>query len=207
VQNDLGTALLFFGIFLVMIYMATSKPIYVIAGFASFAIASYGAYVAFDRIGDRVQNWLNPWQDPLIVGYQPIQSDYSLTAGGLLGTGLAQGQPWRIPEVHTDFVFSAVGEELGLLGTVAVLALFLVLVMRGFGIAMASRSGFARLLAGGLTATLALQTVIIIGGVLRVIPLTGITLPFISYGGSSLLTNFLIVGLLLAISDQNRISP
>jgi cell division protein FtsW (lipid II flippase) len=204
VQNDLGTALLFFGIFLVMIYMATAKPLYVVIGLASFAIASYGAYVAFDRIGDRVQNWLDPWQDPIFVGYQPIQSDYSLTAGGVIGTGLAQGQPWRIPEVHTDFVFSAIGEELGLLGSVAVLALFMVLVMRAFGIAISSRSGFSRLLAGGLAATLALQTVIIIGGVLRVIPLTGITLPFISYGGSSLLTNFLIIGLLLAISDQNR---
>jgi cell division protein FtsW (lipid II flippase) len=204
VQNDLGTALLFFGIFLVMIYMATARPLYVVIGLASFALASSGAYVAFDRIGDRVQNWLDPWKDPIFVGYQPIQSDYSLTAGGVIGTGLAQGQPWRIPEVHTDFVFSAIGEELGLLGSVAVLALFMVLVMRAFGIAVSSRSGFSRLLAGGLAATLALQTVIILGGVLRVIPLTGITLPFISYGGSSLLTNFLIIGLLLAISDQNR---
>jgi cell division protein FtsW (lipid II flippase) len=204
VQNDLGTALLFFGIFLVMIYMATARPLYVVVGLLSFAVASYGAYVAFDRIGDRVQNWLDPWHDPLVVGYQPIQSDYSLTAGGIIGEGLAQGQPWRIPEVHTDFVFSAIGEELGLLGSLAVLALYLILVMRGFGIAMACRSGFSRLLAGGLASIIALQTVIIIGGVLRVIPLTGITLPFISYGGSSLLTNFVVIGLLLAISDQNR---
>jgi cell division protein FtsW (lipid II flippase) len=201
VLNDLGTALLFFGIFLVMLYAASGRPVYVLTGLLTFAAACWLAYLMFDRIGVRVQNWLDPWRDPLTTGYQQVQSDYALATGGIFGTGLGQGQPWRIPAVHTDYVFSAIGEELGLLGTTAVLVLYVVLVMRGFAIALRSQHAFHRLLATGLAATIGLQALIIIGGVVRVIPLTGITLPFISYGGSSLLTNCLIVGLLLRISS------
>jgi cell division protein FtsW (lipid II flippase) len=204
ILNDLGSALLFFGIFLIMLYAASGRPIYVLSGFITFAIASWLAYVLFDRIGIRVQNWLDPWRDPLGSGYQQVQSDYALASGGLLGAGLGQGQPWRIPAVHTDYVFSAIGEELGLLGAVAVLALYLVLVMRGFAVALRSPDAFNRLFATGLAATIGLQALIIVGGVVRVIPLTGITLPFVSYGGSSLLTNCLIIGLLLRISGQQR---
>lgn len=204
VLNDLGTALLFFGIFLVMLYVASGRPVYVVTGLLAFAAGSWLAYTLFDRIGIRVQNWLDPWQDPLRAGYQQIQSDYALASGGVLGSGLGQGQPWRIPEVQTDFAFSAIGEELGLVGTTAVLALFFVLVMRGFTIALRTPDGFARLLAVGLSATIGLQALIIAGGVVRLIPLTGITLPFVSYGGSSLLTNFLIVGMLLNISGSRR---
>lgn len=200
VLNDLGSALLFFGIFLVMLYAASGRPIYVLTGLLTFAGACWLAYVLFDRIGIRVQNWLDPWHDPLATGYQQVQSDYALASGGVLGTGLGQGQPWRIPAVHTDYVFSAIGEELGLVGTTAVLVLYLVLVMRGFGIALRAPDPFGRLLATGLAATIGLQALIIIGGVVRLIPLTGITLPFVSYGGSSLLTNCLIVGLLLRVS-------
>jgi cell division protein FtsW len=160
------------------------------------------AYQLFDRIGLRVQNWLDPWQDPLFHGYQPIQSDYAIASGGIIGTGLGQGSPWLIPYVQTDFIFSAIAEELGLLGGMAVLALYFLLVMRGFMIGLLARDSFSRLLAIGLSTILGLQTIIILGGVLRLIPLTGITLPFISYGGSSLLTNFLLVGLLLAVSAQ-----
>jgi cell division protein FtsW (lipid II flippase) len=204
VLNDLGSALLFFGIFLVMLYAASGRPIYVLTGLLTFAVACWLAYILFDRIGIRVQNWLDPWRDPLDTGYQQVQSDYALASGGILGTGIGQGQPWRIPAVHTDYVFSAIGEELGLLGTAAVLILYLVLVMRGFAVAIRSSNAFNRLLATGLAATIGLQALIIVGGVVRLIPLTGITLPFVSYGGSSLLTNCLIVGLLLRISGLRR---
>ena len=154
-----------------------------------------------DRL--RVQNWLDPWQDPLGGGYQQVQSDYAVASGGLLGDGLGRGQPWHIPEVQTDFIFSAIAEETGAIGTLALLALFVVVMVRGFTIALQSPDGYLRLVAIGLSATLGLQTVIILGGVVRLIPLTGITLPFISYGGSSLLTNFLIVGMLLSISASS----
>ncbi len=204
VLNDLGSALLFFGIFLVLLYAASGRPVYVLTGLLSFGAACWLAYLLFDRIGIRVQNWLDPWRDPLDTGYQQVQSDYALASGGILGTGLGMGQPWRIPAVHTDYVFSAIGEELGLLGTVAVLVLYLVLVMRGLAVALRSTNAFNRLLATGLAATIGLQALIILGGVVRLIPLTGITLPFVSYGGSSLLTNCLIVGLLLRISGLRR---
>jgi cell division protein FtsW (lipid II flippase) len=207
VQNDLGSALLLFGIFLGMLYMATGRVLYVVVGLVTFALACWAAYLAFSRIGIRVQNWLDPWRDPLDSGYQQVQSDYALASGGFFGTGLGLGQPWYIPEVQTDFVFSAIGEELGLLGTLGILALYFLLTMRGYAIALSAPDGFQRLLAGGLTTAVGLQTLIIIGGVVRLIPLTGITLPFVSYGGSSLLTNFLIVGLLLSISDSRRNRP
>jgi cell division protein FtsW (lipid II flippase) len=200
-QNDLGTALLFFGIFLAMLYMASGRISYVVGGLATFAIGFYLAYISFGRVQLRVANWLDPWRDPLDAGYQQVQSDYALASGQLFGSGLAQGQPGYIPEVHSDFVFSAIGEELGLLGTLAVLLLFLLLVFRGYYIALRARDAFGRYLAAGLTTTLAVQTLLIIGGTVRLIPLTGITLPFISAGGSSLLTNFIIIGLLLRISD------
>lgn len=200
VLNDLGSALLFFCVFLVMLFAASGRAVYVLSGLASFAAASWIAYALFDRIEVRVQNWLDPWRDPLASGYQQVQSDYALATGGVFGVGLGQGQPWRIPEVHTDYVFSAIGEELGLLGTLAVLALYLVLVLRSLAIALRAPAGFERFLATGLAATIGLQALIIIGGVVRLIPLTGITLPFISYGGSSLLTNCLVVGLLLNVS-------
>lgn len=124
VQNDLGSALLLFGIFLGMLYMATGRVLYVVIGLLTFALACWVAYLAFSRIGIRVQNWLDPWRDPLDSGYQQVQSDYALSSGGLFGTGLGLGQPWYIPEVQTDFVFSAIGEELGLLGTLGVLGLY-----------------------------------------------------------------------------------
>jgi cell division protein FtsW (lipid II flippase) len=200
-QNDLGTALLFFGVFLSMLYLASGRLLYVIVGLATFAGAVYVAYNMFDRIGVRVQGWLNPWADPLDTGFQPVQSDYALASGKLFGTGLAQGNPTFITQVHSDYIFSAIGEELGLMGTLVVLLLYLLLVFRGFYIALNARDSFGRFLAAGLTTILALQALIIIGGTIRLIPLTGITLPFISAGGSSLLTNFIIIGLLMRISD------
>ncbi|HEX5163947.1 MAG TPA: FtsW/RodA/SpoVE family cell cycle protein [Thermomicrobiales bacterium] len=200
-QNDLGTALLFFGVFLSMLYLASGRLLYVVTGLVTFAIAVYIAYNMFDRIGVRVAGWLNPWADPLDTGFQPVQSEYAMATGKLFGTGLAQGHPTFITQVHSDYIFAAIGEELGLMGTLVVLLLFLLLVFRGFYIALNARDTFGRLLAAGLTTILALQALIIVGGTIRLIPLTGITLPFISAGGSSLLTNFIIVGLLMRISD------
>lgn len=199
-QNDLGTALLFFGVFLAMLYLASGKLSYVVLGLATFAAGVFLAYRLFDRVTIRVANWLDPWADPLDAGYQQVQSEYAFAAGKLFGTGLAQGSPTFIPAVHSDYVFAAIGEELGLLGTLAVLLLFLLLIARGFHIALHARDAFGRFLAAGLTTTLAIQTLLIVGGTVRLIPLTGITLPFISAGGSSLLTNFIAIGLLLRIS-------
>ena len=201
VGNDLGSSLLLFSIFLTMIYLATNQPSYVILGLISFAVAAVVLYQFFARIEIRVQNWLNPWADPLGIGYQQIQSDYAIASGGIFGVGFAQGEPWRIPAVNTDYVFSAIGEELGLLGTLATLLLLLLIAGRGAVIALRAPDGFSRLLAGGLAATIAIQTLIILGGVTRLIPLTGITLPFVSYGGSGLLMNFVIAGILLAVSS------
>lgn len=204
ILNDLGSALMFFAVFLTMLYLASGRPIYVAIGVLTFAIACFGAWRAFSRVEIRVQNWLDPWQDPFVAGYQPIQSDFALASGGILGTGFAQGSPWYIPAVETDYIFSAIGEELGLLGTLALLMMYFLLTVRGFTVAMRVQDGFAQLLAAGLTSIIAFQTIIIVGGVIRIIPLTGITLPFISYGGSSLLSNFAVVGLLLHISSLPR---
>lgn len=203
IQNNLGTALLFFGVFLVMLYVATGRMWYVVAGLGSFAVAVYGAFQQFGRVADRVQNWLNPWADPEVLGYQQIHSDYAMASGGLFGAGLGHGFPGFVPVVETDYVFAVIGEELGLLGTIAVLCLYFLLIGRGYVIAMRAENGFARFLAVGLTSTIAIQTLIILGGVVRLIPLTGVTLPFISAGGSSLLSNFIIIGLLLRVSDPD----
>ncbi len=202
VLNDLGSGLLFFSIFLVMLYAATGRGWYVLVGLAAFAVACVVLYQLFGRIAIRVQNWLDPFVDPYDSGYQQIQSDYALSSGGLFGTGLGLGQPYLVSQVHTDYVFAAFGEELGLLGTLAIIALFLLLVLRAFIIALSVDDAFDRLMAIGIGATIGVQTLIILGGVVRLIPLTGITLPFISYGGSSLLTNFILVGLLLNISNR-----
>ncbi len=199
--NDLGSALLFFAVFMTMLYVASGRPLYIGIGTVIFAAACFAAWRAFDRVGIRVQNWLDPWHDPYLTGYQPVQSDYAMASGGILGTGFAQGTPWRIPAVETDYIFSAIGEELGLLGTLAVLTLVVILTIRGFLVAMRAEDGFVQMLAVGLTSIIAVQTIIIVGGVIRIIPLTGVTLPFVSYGGSSLVSNLALIGLLLYLSS------
>ena len=202
--NDLGPALLFFGIFVVMLYLATGNRIYVAVAGLSFMAACWFAWTFFSRIEVRVNNWLDPFWDPYGVGYQPVQSDYALAAGGLFGTGLGQGHPTFISQVQTDYIFSAFGEELGLLGALAILALYFSWVLRSFIIGMRAQEGFVQLCVAGLAASLGIQTLIIIGGGTRLIPLTGITLPFISYGGSSLVTNFGVVGLILFLSSRPK---
>ncbi len=207
-QKDLGSALLFFGIFLSMLYVASGRPLYVVGGLVLFFAAAYtlNTYFAsqFTHIQKRVSIWLNPWPVGQNEGYQIVQSLYALASGGVLGSGIGFGAPGNIPAVHTDMVISAIGEELGLSGTIAVIALFVLLVYRGYHIALNTRTGYEQLLAVGLTTILGLQAIIIIGGAIKMIPLTGITLPFISYGGSSLITNFVIVGLLLRISASRN---
>jgi cell division protein FtsW (lipid II flippase) len=208
--NDFGTALLFFGVFLAMIYLATGRAAYAAFGGALFLAGSAIVYALVPRIADRVDAWIHPFDDPAGRGYQLVQSLYALGDGGVVGPGLGRGflvdaqGHYVIPALPTDFIFSGVAAELGYLGGVAVILCFLLLVWRGFAIAASAVDGFSKLLAGGLTATLALQAFLIIGGVTRLVPLTGVTLPFMSYGGSSVVTNFGLVALLLVVSQRSR---
>jgi cell division protein FtsW (lipid II flippase) len=207
--KDLGSSLLFFSVFLVMIYIATARGVYLAAGASLFALGAYLGYEKFGHVQERVQVWLDVF-DPKHVqneGFQLAQSLFALSAGGLFGTGLGQGRPDLIPAAHTDFIFSVLGEELGLLGAAAILLCFLLLVGRGLKIALAQRDPFAQLLAAGLTVVFGIQTFIILAGVTRLLPLTGITLPFMSYGGSSLLSNFILVAILARISHQGASAP
>lgn len=198
-QNDLGSALLLFAAALVMLYAATGRPSFVAMGVAAFTLASWLAAQVVGRLGIRAQNWLDPWRDPLASGYQQVQSEYALAAGGVFGVGLGRGTPQAIPDVQTDFVLAAIGEEQGVLAVLAVLILHLLLVWRTGAVALRSPDGFGRLLAVGLGAALAVQTLLIAGGVLRLLPLTGLTVPFVSYGGSSMVASFVGVGLVLAV--------
>ncbi len=200
--NDLGSSLLFFALFITVLYVATGRGAYLAIGFGMFAGGAFLAYQQFDRVGDRVAVWLNPWADPEKTGYQIVQSEFALGAGGVAGSGLGLGNPDKIPYAATDFIFSAIGEELGLVGATAVLVCFLLFIGVGLRIALRAANPFEKLLATGLTAIVGLQTFIIIGGVLRVVPLTGITLPFVSYGGSSLVTNYILLALLLRLSHD-----
>ncbi len=199
-QNDLGTALLLFGITVAMLYAATGRASYVVIGLAGFALLARLAQMVVSRLDVRVQNWADPWRDPLASGYQQVQSEYALAAGGALGVGPGRGAPYLIPDVHTDFILAAIGEELGVVGVAAVLLVMVLLIARGMMIALRAPDGFERLLAVGLVSAIALQTLIIAAGVLRLVPLTGLTLPFVSYGGSAMVTNLAVIGVLLAVS-------
>lgn len=206
-QRDLGAALMLFSVFLAMLYVATGSGWYVIGGLAAFGAGSYLLYNIVAIVKTRVTIWLDPWATAQGTGYQIVQAIYALASGGIFGTGLGRGVPTVVPASHTDFIFTAIGEEFGLAGTIGVLIAYILLVFRGFHIALRVPGrfrGFEQLMAVGLTTILAIQTFIIVGGNLRLIPLTGITLPFISYGGSSVLMNFLIIGLLLRISSGDK---
>jgi cell division protein FtsW (lipid II flippase) len=199
-QKDLGMALLLFGLFLSMFYVSTGRvDLVAVAGVFS-AFGSWLCYHLFGHVRVRVGAWLDPFADAHGQGYQMSQALYSLAAGGLDGAGLARGRPFLVPEAYTDFVFVAVAEEWGMLGAVAVLVGFMFLITRAFRIALRAGDEFGTLLASGLAILVAWQTLIIVGGTLKLAPMTGITLPFMSYGGSSMLANFLILGLLWRIS-------
>lgn len=206
-EKDLGSSLLFFGVFASMLYMATGRSAYLLGALVLFAIGATFAAHAFTHVQVRVDTWINPWSDAKGTGYQVIQSWFAFGTGGLAGTGLGLGNPDKIPAAATDFVFSAIGEELGLIGTVGVLLCFLLLVGTGYRIAVQSQRPFPKLFSAGLTTILGFQTFLIVGGVTRLIPLTGITLPWVSYGGSSLVANFVILALLLRVSDETVSEP
>ena len=206
--RDLGGALLYFAIFLVMLYTATARWSFVAVGFALFLAGAFALYQVIPHVQTRVQSWLDPWGDPQGDTYQLVQSLYAISSGGVFGSGLGsgvlltpEGSPY-IPFLETDFIFSAIAQELGLAGAAGVILLYLLFAYRGFRIAMLADDGFSKLLAAGLTAAVAIQAFIIIGGVIGLIPLTGITLPFVSYGGSSIVANFIVLALLLMVSDR-----
>jgi cell division protein FtsW (lipid II flippase) len=207
VQRDLGAALLFYAVFLALLFMATGRLTDVVLGLLLFVLGFAALAALFPHVQERIAIWLDPWADPLGSGYQLVQALHAFARGGLLGTGLGAGLPeiagrLPIPAVHTDFPLAALGEEIGMVGVIAVLAAYLVVVGRGLHIAASSRDDFRALLAAGLALVVGVQAAIIAGGNLKLIPLTGITLPFVSYGGSSLLANALAVGILLALSDR-----
>ena len=201
-ERDLGSSLLFFALFIALLWVATGRIAYLMVGGAMFGAGAYTAWSLFTHVKSRVTIWLNPWPVATEAGFQVVQAMFAFAAGGFAGTNLAQGSPERIPAVSTDFTFAAIAEELGLLGSVAILVAFMLMVGTGFRIAMRAEPPFEKLMAAGLTTILGIQTFIIVGGVTRLIPLTGITLPFISYGGSSLLSNYVLLALLLRISDD-----
>lgn len=202
-EKDLGSSLLFFALFMLMVWVATERTAYVAVGGVLFAAGSVMAYEAFGHVHDRVQDWLNPWERATTSGFQVIQSWFAMAWGGIAGTGLGLGNPENIPVAETDFIFAAIAEELGLLGSAAIIFSFLLLVGCGLRIAVRADPPFEKLLATGITILFGVQSFIIMGGVTRLLPLTGVTLPFVSYGGSSLVANYILLALLCRISDDN----
>jgi len=222
VTNDLGSALLYYGIFVAMLYVATARIAFVAAAVGLFLVGAFAVSQGTPHVRERIQNWLSPWTTHKVFcplngqmtyrqdcqSYQQVQSLYSIGHGGFGGTGLGHGiftgttGQQVIPDLNTDFIYSALAQELGLIGVAALLLLYMAFVLRGFRIAMAASDGFSKLLAAGLSFSFAFQTFVIVGGITLVIPLTGITLPFVSYGGSSILANFLLVAGLLLISNR-----
>jgi cell division protein FtsW (lipid II flippase) len=210
-QRDLGTALLYFGLFLVMLYVATGRLSWVVLGLALFIGGALVASQTLDYVNGRFTNWLDAF-NPRVYGadggsYQLVQGIFGLAKGGLVGTGLGQGRPDITPVPQSDYIIASLGEELGLAGLFAILALYLLFVARGFRIGFAGQDDFGKLLGVGLSFVVALQCFIVIGGVTRVIPLTGLTTPFLAAGGSSLVANWIIAALLLRLSDTVRNQP
>ncbi|MEY4349338.1 MAG: hypothetical protein RL719_635 [Actinomycetota bacterium] len=207
-QRDLGTSLLYFGLFLVMIYVATGRAIYVVTGLSMFVAGALVASRVMTYVGDRFDAWLNPFDadryDAIGGSYQLVQGLFGLAHGGIFGTGLGGGLPQLVPLAESDFIITALGEELGMVGLFAILACYLLLVSRGMRIAFTHQDDFSKLLAVGFSFVIALQCFIVIGGVTRVVPLTGLTTPMLAAGGSSLIANWIIIGLLLRISDSGN---
>ncbi len=201
-ERDLGSALLFFSFFVIMLYVSTGRVSYVIISFVLLLAGGVLCYMLFYHVQTRVHIWLDPFEDPSNSGLQIVQSLYSLADGGFVGTGIGKGLPRLIPVVESDFIFSAIGEEMGLAGGAGVLILFMLFAVRGLATAARAKSDVSAFTAVGLTAAIAVQAFIIVGGVTKFLPLTGVTLPFMSQGGSSLLASFIIVGLLLRAGDE-----
>ncbi len=208
-QRDLGTGVLIFGMFVAMLYVATGKTGWVLIGIVLAAGGAYAASRFLPYVGARFQNWLDPFNPDTIdnSSFQMVNGLFGLAQGGLIGTGLGQGRPYLTPLSYSDYIFPSLGEELGLIGLFAILCLYMVFTSRGIRIGLAGQDDFGKLLATGLSFTIALQVFIMVGGVTRLIPLTGLTTPFLAAGGSSLVANWLIVALLLRISDAVRSRP
>ncbi len=202
--RDLGSSLLLFGVFVVMLYVATERASWLVIGLVLFAGGAFIAYHAFGHVRDRVDVWMDPFRYASGMGYQLTQSLFGLGTGGLFGAGLGGGRPQQVPVAKSDFIAAAIGEELGLFGLVAVIVVYLVLVERGLRTSLVVRDAFGKLLAAGLAFSVAWQVFIILGGVTDLLPLTGLTTPFVAYGGSSLVANFVLVAVLVRISDAAR---
>jgi cell division protein FtsW (lipid II flippase) len=202
-QRDLGSSLLFFGLFVVMLYVATERPGWLVVGALLFGAGAYFGYLAFGHVRVRFDAWLDPFSDPDRNG-QVINGLFGLAHGGILGQGLGQGSPQLTPYSFSDFIAASMGEELGLTGLMAIIVIYGLIVERGLRISLTCRDAFGKLLAAGLAFSFALQVFVVIGGVTRLIPLTGLTTPFMAQGGSSVVMNWAIIGLLLRISDQTR---
>lgn len=201
-QRDLGSSLLFFTLFVVMIWVATEQVGWLIIGALMFSGAAYFSWTQFGHVQTRVDIWIDPWSDSLGRGYQIVQSLFGLADGGVTGTGLGRGNPNQVPEAQNDFIFASIGEELGLVGATAILMSYLLIVGAGLRTALRTDREFEKLLAVGLTTIIGVQAFIIVGGVIKLVPLTGITLPFVSYGGSSLISNYILLALLIRVSDS-----
>jgi peptidoglycan glycosyltransferase len=201
-EKDLGSSLLYYALFVVLLWVATERPAFLIIGGGLFVSGAVVAWRIFAHVQDRVDIWFDPWATRSGSGYQLVEAALAMATGGLTGTGPGAGEPNRIPEVETDFIFAAIGEEMGLMGTTLVVGSFILLIGGGLRIAVQSINPFNKLLAVGLTTLMGLQALVIMGGIVRLLPLTGVTLPFISYGGSSLLANYILVALLLRLSDR-----
>ena len=209
--RDLGSSLMFFAAFLALLYVATGRLSFVVVGMSMFLLGAWAIYGTVGHVTDRVDIWLDPYRDPGGAGYQVLQSMFAQADGGLFGEGFAQSlvtipgtDTALLPAAHTDLIYTLIVSELGLAGGIALLAIYLLIAARGYKTALIAGDGFSKLLATGLTTVLAFQAFVIIGGVTRVIPLTGVTLPLVSYGGSSIVANFILLGLLLLISDRAR---
>lgn len=208
-EKDLGTSLLFFGFFVAMLYVATERVSWVIIGLTLFAVGAFVAAQIFPHVMARVDVWLNALDPEVYERFpggsgQVVMGLFGMASGGLFGTGWGQGYPYLVPYANSDFIWASLGEELGLTGVLAILVMYMILTERGIRTGMGVRDGFGKLLCAGLAFVIAFQAFVVIGGVTRLIPLTGLTLPFMAYGGSSLLSNWIIIGLLLRVSNEAR---